>query len=421
MWKPPLRRLSMGLGLLAVAALQGCAPLSLIKGETLDVMVVTQPRLEWLRRSAERDGIWRPLLGEFQRLHPNVPVRLLSIREEDVEQELRLRSSRGLGPDLILARAPMANTLLKKGLIAPVPTTPAMESSIAQVDPRFLVRVRYGARLSGLPVLEEVTLSCYNRREIPTPPRTTDQLTALAASGRTIGLSIDPYGLWWTAATRQADLPLVAILLGEATDLPAATQERRIADWLAWLRGLAIQSNVDIASGPEELSNGLIQGRLDWIPCYSLTLAFLRARMNHRLGVAPLPSGPGGAPSPFSTLRVWAFGLDSSPRQRQNAVALAQLSVDPLMQRRYVLETQEVLPVNRFVQTPVASSGVLAALAIAQEQFDARSSLNTHPFTVEHLTTVAKELETVAQQVMLGIDTPMDGARRLMGQRRPAR
>ena len=39
--------------------------------------------------------------------------------------------------------------------------------------------------------------------------------------------------------------------------------------WLTWLRQLALQSRVDIATGPLELVEGLEIGRLRWIPCFS--------------------------------------------------------------------------------------------------------------------------------------------------------
>ena len=412
-----LLRRSLPLVLLLLAALQGCSPLPLINGQTVYVMVVTQRRLDWLRRNAIEDRLWAPLLEEFHRLHPNVRVSFYTVSEDEVMAELQQRTARGLGPDLILLRAPMANTLLKQGLIAPVPQTPAMQRSIGQIAPGFLERVRFGSDLSGLPLHDFVGLACYNRQKMPRPPRTTEELMALAASGQTIGISNDPYGIWWTLGTRDAAAALVPILLGKAAPQNPASQrqaETQIAGWLAWLREVVMQSRVDLAAGPEELSQGLITGRLDWIPCFSLTLSKLKSAMGDRLGVSALPSGPGGPPSPFNSLQVWGFGLDSSGAQRQSAADLAQLSVDPFLQRRYVLESQEVLPVNRFVETPVASSGVLAALAIARRQFETVSPLLKQPFEVKHFHTVAHALEAVIQQVLVDVLTPEEGAKRII-------
>ncbi|MFN9661841.1 MAG: extracellular solute-binding protein [Cyanobacteriota bacterium] len=411
------------LALLALVGLQGCSPVPWIQGETLYVMVVTQRRLDWLRRDAIERRLWDPLIEEYTRLHPSVRLSLYTINEEKVEEELRRRTSRGLGPDLILLRAPMANTLLEEGLIAPVPDTPTMRRSIAEVAPRYLDRVRHASGLAGLPLHEMVTLACYNRKRVPAPPRTTDELLDIAASGRAVGFSIDPYGLWWTAGTRNAARAIVPIITGIPPGSPdeSPRSEARIAGWLAWLRQVAQQSRVDIATGPEELSEGLISSRLDWIPCFSLTLDTLQEAMGDRLGVSALPSGPGGPPSPFNTVQVWAFGLDSSASQRQNAATLVALSVDPLMQRRYVLESQEVLAVNRTVQTPVASSGVLAALAEAQRQFEIGLPIMSFPYTLNHLQTVARRMEVLIQQVMVGVLTPEEGARELMRLRERSR
>ncbi len=380
-------------------------------------MVVTQRRLDWLRRDALETKLWAPLLEEFKNVRPDARVSLSTVEEDEVEQELKQRTSRGLGPDLILTRAPMANSLLAKGLIDPVPDTPSMRATLGEVAPRFLRRVRQGSRLSGLPLHEIVTLACFDRRKVPAAPRTTEQLMAMAAAGRAVGLSIDPYGIWWTAGTHGADRAIAPIITGTLPPPPTASNEagvQAIANWLAWLRQMAQQSRVDIANGPQDLTEGLISSRLEWIPCFSLTLATLQSAMGNHLGVSALPSGPGGPPSPFDALQVWSFGLDSSHRQRESAAVLVQLSLDPLLQRRYVLDSQEVLPVNQTVQTPVASSGVLAALAEAQEQFQAGSPLLTSPFTVDHLKRVSHRIETVIQQVMLGVLTPREGALLLM-------
>jgi len=415
-WMPLPPRRWLPLLLLLLLGLQGCAPLHWITGETLYVMVVTQRRLDWLRRDVMEERLWAPLIDDYSRLHPQVRLSLATVEEDEVEQELRRRTSRGLGPDLVLVRAPMANTLLKAGLVAPLPDTPALGRAIAQVAPRYLERVRDGTTLAGLPLHEMVTLACYNRERVPTPPRTTSDLLTMAAAGRTVGLSIDPYGIWWTAGTEDADRAVAPILTGDAPSSPEEIQrwEAQITGWLTWLRQVAQQSKVDIASGPEELTDGLIKSRLDWIPCFSLTLDTLEQAMGERLGVSALPRGPGGDPSPFNSLLVWSFGLDSSPRQRQNAADLAALSVDPLIQRRYVLDSQEVLAVNSTVETPVASSGILAALAEAQQQFSSGSPMWSRPFTVGHLNRVVHRLEAVLQQVMVGVLTPAEGAREIL-------
>jgi ABC-type glycerol-3-phosphate transport system substrate-binding protein len=183
---------------------------------------------------------------------------------------------------------------------------------------------------------------------------------------------------------------------------------------LTWLRQLALQSRVDISSGPRELVEGLESGRLSWIPCYSASLAHLERSMGKRLGVAPLPGGPAGPPTPFGTVMVMALGSDSSPPQRWLALQLAELSLDPLVQREITLESLMVLPANRFGSVPVASSGRLAALKQAQRQFDERSKLLTASFSADRLRRMQPLVEDLLWKVMLGVVTPQQGTEALL-------
>ena len=63
-----------------------------------------------------------------------------------------------------------------------------------------------------------------------------------------------------------------------------------------------------------------------------------------------------------------SFGVNSSPVQRQLALALARFAISPLHQREMVHGNQYVLPVNREVAPPVRSSSVLAAMVEGRQQ-----------------------------------------------------
>jgi len=118
--------------------------------------------------------------------------------------------------------------------------------------------------------------------------------------------------------------------------------------------------------------------------------------------------------APFGTVMVMALGSDSSPPQRRLALQLAELSLDPLVQREITLESLMVLPANRFVSVPVASSGRLAALEQAQRQFDERSKLLTASFSADRLRRMQPLVEDLLWKVMLGVVTPQQGAEALL-------
>jgi len=416
--RPVPRRIRSVVPLLALAALvQGC----LAPRQTLHVVTVPTGRLEWLQRDGRDRMQWLPLLREFQRLHPGVQVQLSVVPEADLEATLRRDRSRGLGPDLLVLRAPMANALLQQRLVERLNGQPLWRRSQPLLEPGQVERVTTAAGIAGLPLFSTLTLACFDRQRVSQPPASLDALVALAASGRPIGVAVDPIGIWWSAGALGGQDAMVPILTGNPMATPSAGPGPRagLLAWLTWLRQLALQSRVDIASGPRELVEGLESGRLSWIPCYSSSLLHLERTMGQRLGVAPLPAGPAGPPTPFISLSVVALGSDSSPSQRRMALELAELSLNPLVQRELTLQGQIVLPANRFVPVPVASSGRLAALEQAQRQFDHRSRLLNAAFSADRVRQMLPQVEALLWQVMLGVVTPQQGADAMVHLRPP--
>ncbi len=418
---PSPRRSALALlTLLALAGAQGCRALGPLNTDTLHVYVVPTESGGTMASPAVHVELATSVMQDYRRLHPEVNIRLQVVPEERLEQELQGNRRQGLGPDLLLVRAPVAISLWRRGLIAPLPRDPAMTDALASIAPEELTRVRERGELVGLPVAEEVTLACYDRRRVPSSPSDVAGVLALAASGSPVGVSADPIGLWWSAGSLGAAQAMALLI----TDRPLppghdlVRDQRAIEGWLRWLRQAALQSRVDIAAEASDLIDGLKQGRLSWIPCYSLHLMRLQQTMGPRLGVAPLPGGPGGQASPFSSLRIWAFGTDSSANQRRLAEELARFTLSPKQQRELTLTSQSVLPVNRFVTVPVAESGRLAAMAGAQQQFRAIGKLMATPFSADRVRTLVQPIEQIIYEVMLGVTTPEEGARRILALRR---
>jgi hypothetical protein len=96
------------------------------------------------------------------------------------------------------------------------------------------------------------------------------------------------------------------------------------------------------------------------------------------------------------------------------SLELAELSLNPLVQRELTLQGRIVLPANRFVPVPVASSGRLAALEQAQRQFDERSKLLTASFSADRLRRTQPLVEDLLWKVMLGVVTPQQGTEALL-------
>lgn len=400
-----------------LALLQGCQQLA---REVLHIELVLPPSsLSGLSRDDSR-ALLDPVVKAFARLHPEVHLHVQLLREDQLADHLRLAHRRGLGPDLLLLRSSLAIALHRQGLLDPVPSTPPFRERETRIQPQILDYVRDQGRLAALPVASEVTLACYDRRRVSAPPQTVQQLLDLAASGAPVGLALDPVGLWWTVGAFGATDAIVAILFGSAP-LPAsgtasgrAPSLQRLERWLGWLRQASLQTRMDIGSDQDELLAGLTSGRIAWVPCYTPYLQSLKWRMGHQLGVSALPGGPDGPASPFLAVRAWAFGRDSSPRQRQLAEELVLLSLDPMLQRKITLATESTLPVNQLVSIPVAASGRLAAMAQAQQQLMVKGRVLALPLSADRIVRMLPRIEDLVYQVITGELSPRQGAELLL-------
>ena len=310
------------------------------------------------------------LVREFRRIHPNVLVQVALYPERELVPQMRLRDWAGLGPDLILTGAEQANGLLQAGLVDPMPLNSQQRSNSSTA---LLQRVRnHRGQLSGQPLVVFPQLACYDRRSIRVPPTTLDELLESSAAGMDVGLTIDLRQLLWTAGDFNAMPGLVAAARGRQ---PTSAQHQAIETWLTWLQQANNQQRFSYYPDQISLRDGLSKGYLDWVSCNSAELELLRKRMGPRLGVTPLPDGPSHIPTPISRLRVMALGTNSSPVQRQMALALVRFSIGPLVQRSLTLQNLSFLPSNPRVGVPVLSSAALQSMVISRQQAMATDQL----------------------------------------------
>jgi arabinogalactan oligomer / maltooligosaccharide transport system substrate-binding protein len=370
-----MKLIAAGLLLPLVASLGGCQGQRLqpmlrpLEGTLYIVIGVSQEAMdtELQKEVRERTAL---LQASFRSLQPRVRLQVETFNEESLRNELFVRNRTGLSPDLLLVNESTAQELARERLISTV-SFPAVV--LDQLEAGSVVRVRRAdGTLTGLPMELQPLVACFDQRRVRRSPATLTELLALSAKGMEVGLSLDAVNLVWTLGPLGA-IDAVGDLLAGAPVTPA--MRTSLNGWLQWLRAADLQQRVTFYPTETELLKELMVGTLDWIPCRSINITRLRSRLGRNLGVSPLPSGPFGAASPITRERVLAFGVNSSPHQRQLALALARFAISPLHQRDMVLRNQFVLPVNRKVAPPVSSSSVVAAMVEGRRQSVQSSTL----------------------------------------------
>jgi arabinogalactan oligomer / maltooligosaccharide transport system substrate-binding protein len=335
----------------------------------------------------------------FRELQPGVTIQMMTFAEEGLTRQMRFRQQSGLGPDLLLVNARTALELQRRNLVRSE-SFPA--DLLQQIEPAMLERVRLSdGSLAGLPVLQLPQLACFNRERLPGgSPDDLDDLLQLSSRGVRVGLSTSPLYLVWTAGGMGATEALVA---AEGSQPLKAEQKQALERWLAWLQNASLQQSVTFHERQDQLIGKLGAGELDWITCRSSNLNLLRQKLGAALGVASLPGGRWGEATPINRVRVLVFGRNSSAAQRRIAREIASFSVNPLVQRNLTFTDMMLLPVNRYVPAPVASSAVLAAMVRSAEQSEQTTELIqgllTNPKT-------EKAFGAVINRVLFGELTP---------------
>jgi len=346
------------------------------------------------------------VVNEFRKINPNIHVQVALYPESSLLDRIQKRNQADLGPDLILTDAFISRELFERHMTVAIPDAKALQKNIF---PSLLQRVTTPKQnIAGQPFVVYMQIACFNRRKIPRPPETTQELLEISAAGKNFGLSYDAAQIFWSAGSLGALHSLNQI---SSKKLIKTDDRRAITTWLAWLQQAAAQQRVAFFAHQNELKTGLLKGELDWITCGSSNLAELRASLGQDLGVSSLPRGPRHAASPFNRLRVISLGENSSDRQREAAIKLLNYMLQPQIQRNFTLQTLSFLPTNKHVKIPIKSSSTLRAMVTSRQQSDASSTFLNH-FNLNQ--SLRDGMTDILTPLIFGLKTPEESTDELI-------
>ncbi|WP_250396033.1 ABC transporter substrate-binding protein [Synechococcus sp. MU1655] len=328
------------------------------------LLQVAQASNENEQQSASRFHSERKISKDFQQqlkeMQPAIKLHPSIYAAETLEQELRVRTNSGLGPDLVITDSNQALTLLAEGITTPIQLT---EEKRVLISPSALERVKTAnGTLAGQPVSQYLQLACFDKRKLKEPPKTLTELSAASGRGKVFGMVTNLQDLYWSLGSFGAGEALATSLAGkQATD----AAHERLTQWMRWLKASSYQQNIVFLRNQASLRKALIGGEMSWISCWSSQLPQLREALKDHLGIAPLPSGDFGRATPITRLQVWALGKNSSKRQRAESLRLLNFMVQPWAQKTFALKYKTGYPVN-----PAAALIVRKQLSVGFNKFN---------------------------------------------------
>ena len=330
-------------------------------------------------------------IEEFRRLNPGVKVQLRVVPAKALVNELTYRSARGLGPDLLnlAGNASVVKDLYQRGFISAVDLS---EQERLNIRPEFLALQQLNGKQIAVPLYVLPSLACYNSRKMPVPPAQLPDLIRLSQENHPIGLG-----------SALSDLDWLFSGFGMPSNFSSQNPPNRFAvlQTLRWLRQANLQLHIVFVQTVDELRQGLAVGTFEWIPCYTTWVPMLKEKLGKDLGLALLPAGPVGPSMPRLRFRVWAFGSQSSNRQRVVAQRLVAYSTNVVAQRMVSLQLGTVLPVNPNIALPLR---IYPTLAISEKAIKKSQYLTlSQRHRLLHSSILAQPL---IDQLLAGVQSP---------------
>jgi len=106
----------------------------------------------------------------------NVPVAVQELGFGDIRDQLKIAGPAGEGPDIIIGAHDWLGELVTNGLLTPLD----LGDKAKNIDPVAIKAFTYEGKLYGLPYNTEAIALYYNKDLVPEPPKTWDELKAIA-------------------------------------------------------------------------------------------------------------------------------------------------------------------------------------------------------------------------------------------------
>jgi len=327
---------------LCTTLLGGCAFTDDTKPTLLKVAIASNENesISTTRFESERK-ISQDFQEQLETKQPGIRLHISIYPVEQIEEELKVQTNSGLGPDLIIANSNLSLNLLAHGLTDPVKLTQERKQLINQAA---LERVKTTSGfIAGQPVSQYLQLACFDKRKLDSAPSTLKELSIASSKNNVFGMVTDFDDLYWSLGGFGAGEALAKSLAGEQ---PSVAAHQQLTEWLRWLKASSYQQNIVFLPSQSALRRALINGEMSWISCWSSQLPQLREALKDHLGIAPLPSGNLGRATPITRLQVWSLGKNSSKRQREKSAKLLNFIMQPWAQKTYAFKYKTNYPVN---------------------------------------------------------------------------
>ncbi len=245
---------------------------------------------------------------------PQYKINVLQVPFNDIYNKYRTDVAAGAGPDMFIAPNDSLGDDARAGLIADI--TEIAKGKLGDYTPLSVDGMSVEGKLYGIPESLKAVVLWYNKDMIATPPATTDELKALMEGGTEVSLSYGCYhhfGFFGAFGGQIFDDSWKVV----------ADSNSGVSDAMAYLNDLYQISKTN--SWPKNDGDGLApfsEGKAAAITNGNWAMGDYKKALGDKLGVAPLPAGPGGPANPMLGVDGFYFNPNSADLSAALEVAL---------------------------------------------------------------------------------------------------
>ena len=303
----------------AAAVAEACAAMNKASGKTAEAPAMEPLKGEitlWNAYStggAEEKALTEAIAA-LNAKQPDLKVNVLQIPFDQVFNKWETEVAAGGGPDMFTAPNDNTGNQIRAGLLADI--TEALKGKTGAFPASSFEGATIDGKVYGVPGIIKAVALYYNTSTVPEPPKTTDELLALVKSGKKIAINQNNYHNF-------------GFLTGAFGGTLMDADGKCVADQTPGMaEALQFMSDLKAAGASFETDGGKAdtafrQGQVDMIINGPWTLGDYKKDLGDKLGVAPMPAGPGGAATPLAGVDYWYMNPNVTPEQQKLATEAA--------------------------------------------------------------------------------------------------
>jgi len=247
---------------------------------------------------------------------PQYKINVLQVPFNDIFNKYDTDVAAGGGPDMFIAPNDNLGGQVRTGTIADI--TDLAAGKLGDYSELSQGGMMYDGKLYGLPESLKAVVFWYNKDMIATPPATTDELKALMEGGTPISITYNCYhefGFFGSFGGKIFD--------DQFNFVTDEANQANVTAAVSYVNDLYQISKAN--SWPKSDADGLApfsEGTVAAITNGNWAMGDYKKALGDKLGVAPIPAGPGGASNPLLGVDGYYFNPNSANQEAALEVAL---------------------------------------------------------------------------------------------------